>query len=112
MTWNERPSPYGRWSTPPHKPYSDYPPKPRVVEPTLDQREVVIERKLITLLLKENPRGRFLRIIEDSGGQRQASSIIIPMSGLKEFQQMLADMVAADGQIPPKSGTAPADAGK
>ena len=94
MISNERPSPYGR------SPYN--PPKPPVNEDTLHSGEVRIERKTFVFTLKENPRGRFLRITEDVGGRRD--TIIIPSTGLEEFQKLLDSMVKACNEIPPKNG--------
>jgi hypothetical protein len=50
--------------------------------------------------LKENPRGRFLRITEDVGGRRD--TIIIPAPGLDDFKKLLDEMVRAAGETPPK----------
>ena len=104
MISNERPSPYGRqpYGT---REFRDFKPKPRIVETTLSQSEVVIERKIFTLTLKENPRGRFLRIIETSGSKY--CSIIVPVAGMKDFQRLLADMVKADESMPVKKEIAP-----
>jgi hypothetical protein len=79
-------------------------PRPFVQEDTLKQGELQIERKFFSLTLKENPRGRFLRISEDVGGKRNA--IIIPSTGLLEFQKLLAEMVAAESKLPVKSPAA------
>jgi hypothetical protein len=57
-----------------------------------------VERKVITLSLKENPRGRFLRIIEDVGGRRDA--VIVPAAGLLELRQALDAVIAADAATP------------
>ena len=62
---------------------------------------VQIERKSFIFLLKENPRGRFLRIIEESG--RVNNSIIIPGAGLREFQKLLAEMAEAGDKLPSKN---------
>ncbi len=93
MISNERPSPYGR------SPHSQ--PKPPVAEDTLHSGEIQIERKTFIFTLKENPRGRFLRITEDVGGRRD--TIIIPATGLEEFKQLLDAMVQASHEIPEKS---------
>ena len=53
--------------------------------------------------LKENPRGRFLRITEDVGGRRD--NIIIPAPGLEDFLKVMEEMVKASGDIPPKETT-------
>ena len=92
MISNERPSPYG------HRPFG--PPRPVVNEDTLKSEKIQIERKTFVFTLKENPRGRFLRITEDVGGRRD--TIIIPAPGLEEFRKLLDAMVNASAQIPPK----------
>jgi len=53
------------------------------------------------LILKENPRGRFLRISEEVNGKRNA--IIIPSTGLADFKKLLDEMVKADKKITAKS---------
>ena len=107
MISNERPSPYGRQPYASRQ-YTDYKPKPRIVEDTLHKKELLIERKMFTLSLKQNPRGRFLRIVESSGNGTKFLSIIVPAEGMKDFQMMLAEMAKADAEIPPKNGPAPA----
>ena len=62
-------------------------------EETLKSEKIQIERKTFLLSLKENPRGRFLRITEDVGGRRD--TIIIPAPGLEEFKRVLDEMVKA-----------------
>ena len=96
MISNERPSPYGRGA------YS--PPKPPVAEDTLHSGEVRIERKNFVFTLKENPRGRFLRITEDVGGRRD--TIIIPSTGLTDFKKLVDDMAKASDEIPEKTPAA------
>lgn len=93
MISNERPSPYGQ-------PRHYGAPKPPVNEDTLKSDKIQIERKTFLLTLKENPRGRFLRITEDVGGRRD--TIIIPATGLDDFKKLVDDMVKASGEIPPK----------
>jgi hypothetical protein len=118
MISNERPSPYGRrpyqsqgyqsqgyqghgYGTP--KYYQQ--PRPPVQEDTLKSLELQVERKNFVLSLKENPRGRFLRITEDVGGRRD--TIIIPSTGLADFKKLLDEMVKASESIPEKTGNAP-----
>ena len=94
MISNERPSPGGR------RPYGgSHPPKPSVNEDTLRSENIQIERKNFVFTLKENPRGRFLRITEDVGGRRD--TIIIPAPGLPDFQKILNEMVTAAEELPP-----------
>src|SRR5512138_2756820 len=92
MISNDRPSPFG------NRQYGA--PKAPVAEDTLKTDKVQIERKTFVFALKENPRGRFLRITEDVGGRRD--TIIIPAPGLEDFRQLIDDMVKASGEIPPK----------
>jgi hypothetical protein len=74
--------------------------KPPVVEETLKSEQIQIERKTFLFALKENPRGRFLRITEGVGGRRD--TIIIPAPGLEEFKRLLDDMVRVAAEFPPK----------
>jgi hypothetical protein len=93
MISNDRPSPYGQ------RPYGA--PKAPINEDTLRSDKVQIERKTFLFSLKENPRGRFLRITEDVGGRRD--TIIIPAPGLEDFKKLLDDMVKASNETPPKA---------
>jgi hypothetical protein len=93
MISNERPSPFGH-----HRGHRG-PPKPPVNEDTLKTDKIQIERKTFVLTLKENPRGRFLRITEDVGGRRD--TIIIPAPGLEDFKRLLDEMVQAANELPP-----------
>ena len=103
MISNERPSPFHRQPNrqPYHQPYAPQPPRPFVQEDTLKSEQVQIERKMFVLTLKENPRGRFLRITEDVGGRRD--TIIIPAPGLEDFKRLLDEMVKASDELPPKN---------
>jgi hypothetical protein len=92
MISNERPSPFSR--------HPNFSPKPPVNEDTLKSDQVQIERKIFVFTLKENPRGRFLRITEDAGGRRD--TIIIPSTGLDEFKKLLDDIIKASNELPPK----------
>ena len=76
-------------------------PRPPVQEDTLKSGELQIERKKFVLILKENPRGRLLRIIEEGAGRN--SSIIIPSTGLAEFQKLVDEMVKVSNELPEKN---------
>jgi hypothetical protein len=76
-------------------------PKAPVNEDTIKSAKIQIERKTFVLALKENARGRFLRITEDVGGRRD--TIIIPAPGLEEFRKLLDEMVQAANETPPKA---------
>jgi hypothetical protein len=95
MISNERPSPYGP------RAYAAAAPKPTVVEDTLKTDKVQIERKTFVFTLKENPRGRFLRITEDVNGRRDA--IIVPATGLEDFRNMLESMLRTSAETPLKT---------
>jgi hypothetical protein len=93
MISNERPSPYG------NRPYGQS--KPPVNEDTLKSEKIQIERKTFVFTLKENSRGRFLRITEDVGGRRD--TIIIPSTGLEDFKKLLDEMLKVSGELPPQN---------
>ena len=68
--------------------------RPPANEETLKTEKVQIERKTFVLSLKENPRGRFLRITEDVNGRRD--TIIVPATGLADFKRLVDEMVKAN----------------
>ena len=109
MSDHEQPSPFHKRTLPdtsgrapylsqPHAGYDQ--PYQRVNEDTLKTAEVQIERKFFVLTLKENPRGRFLRITEDIGGRH--NTIIIPSTGLAEFKNLVDNMAKTAEELPPK----------
>lgn len=97
MISNERPSPF-QPRRPNFSPHSSTP-RPPVDEKTLHTEQVQVERKTFVFLLKENQRGRFVRIIEESGGK--SNGIIIPYAGLESFLTTMAKTVEAANQPPP-----------
>ena len=76
-------------------------PKPQVVEETIKTEKIQIERKTFIFTLKENPRGRFLRITEDVNGRRD--NIIIPATGLEDFKRLFDDMLKTSAQTPARN---------
>lgn len=100
MISNERPSPYGHGHGHGHRSHSSGP-KQSVPEDTIATTKVQIERKSFILTLKENPRGRFLRITEDVNGRRD--TIIIPSTGLEDFKKAVEEMVQASDETPPRN---------
>ena len=68
----------------------------RVVENQLLSERIQIERKQFFFDLKENPRGRFLKITEEVGGRRD--TIIIPSTGLDLFRTTIDKAIDADKQ--------------
>ncbi len=61
--------------------------------------QVQVERKLFSFSLRQNPRGRFLRITEDVGGRRDA--IIIPSTGLESIRAIVENMIKVDAEAGP-----------
>src|SRR5258707_73355 len=110
MNSNEHPVPDGLWAEParsanprPFPRSSEWSPgaaKPPVREDSLKSGQVQIERKNFIFALKENPRGRLLRITEDIAGRY--NSIIIPATGLNEFKKLLEEMIKASDEQPLK----------
>lgn len=66
------------------------------MENQLLSEKIQIERKQFFFDLKENPRGRFLRITEDVGGRRD--TIIVPAPGLEAFRDMIEQVIQAANQ--------------
>jgi len=83
--------------------------RPPSNETVIRSERIQIERKSFQFTLKENPRGRFLRITEDVGGRRD--SIIVPATGLEEFCRVLGEVAREAGEnLPPPSAENPLDA--
>jgi hypothetical protein len=71
-------------------------PLPQVhMEQSIASRELTIERKHFIIELRQNERGRFLKITEAAHGRR--NSVIIPSTGLDEFEDKL-DEVLTEGE--------------
>ena len=70
------------------------------VETQLQNQSIRVERKHFTFDLRENPRGRFLRIIEEVNGRRDA--IIIPLTGLEDFRDQLNEIIKFSQTLSPK----------
>jgi hypothetical protein len=71
---------------------TDFIPKPDSI---LSAQEMDVERKHFRIELRENIRGRFLRITEAVAGRR--NSVIVPDTGLDDFLAALKN-VAAPGK--------------
>lgn len=74
--------------------------KTPVPEETIKTEKIQIERKTFIFSLKENPRGRFLRITEDVSGRRD--TIIVPAPGLEDFKKVVDQMLKVLTETPPK----------
>ena len=57
----------------------------------LESRELEIERKYFRIEVKENDRGRFVRITEESQGRR--NTVIIPGTGFAEFAKLINEVL-------------------
>ena len=66
------------------------------MDTVLKSENIAVERKTFLFDLRENPRGRFLRITEDANGRRD--SIVIPAPGLEEFRRVLDEIIVAHQQ--------------
>ena len=62
-----------------------------VPNPPLASEKLAIDRKVFFLDLKENDRGRFIKITEDVGGRRD--TIMLPMAAAKDFHEMLGRLI-------------------
>lgn len=66
-------------------------------ERTLGATHIQIERKLFHFALKENQRGKFLRITEEVAGRQD--HIIVPASGLQDFISALRQMAELNSKL-------------
>ncbi len=55
-------------------------------------RQLQIERKHFHVELRENDRGKFLRITEEAHGRR--NTIIIPSTGVDDFRSALREVLS------------------
>ncbi len=72
------------------------------MDSVIKSESIAVERKHFIFDLRENPRGRFLRITEDANGRRD--SIVIPAPGLEDFRRVLDEIISAHE----KAGNPPA----
>jgi hypothetical protein len=63
----------------------------------LASEKVTIDRKVFFLDLKENNRGRFLKITEDVGGRRD--TIMLPAEAFRDFAEAFARLVEFERTI-------------
>ena len=67
------------------------------MDPPLASERVLIDHKTFFLDLKENQRGRFLKITGDVGGRR--STIMLPVSGFREFAAAFARLAEVERRL-------------
>eukprot|EP00296_Roombia_truncata_P008025 JP446491.1.p1 GENE.JP446491.1~~JP446491.1.p1 ORF type:complete len:290 (-),score=74.17 JP446491.1:154-1023(-) len=77
------------------------PENPPETEIELLSKEVSVEQKKFFVNLKENQRGRFLKIAEVQAGQR--STIIVPSVGWVQFRDMLMELDSDDSPPVPQT---------
>jgi len=63
----------------------------RVPDAPIATEKVIIDRKIFFLDLKENARGRFMKITEDVGGRRD--TIMLPAPAFEDFAAALNRLV-------------------
>jgi hypothetical protein len=68
----------------------------RTDEP-LTSEKIQVDRKVFFLDLKENQRGRFLKITEDVSGRRD--TIMLPATGFQEFVEALSRIVEFEQRL-------------
>lgn len=61
----------------------------------IEAKQLQIERKHFHVELRENDRGKFLRITEEAHGRR--NTIIVPSTGVEDFRAAIADVLAGAG---------------
>jgi hypothetical protein len=66
--------------------------------PPLATEKLYSERKVFFLDLKENDRGRFVKITEDVSGRRD--TILLPVEALQEFVQSLTRIAEFERTLP------------
>ena len=72
----------------------DYDQGQRRSDPPLHSEKLMTERKTFFLDLKENDRGRFIKITEDVRGRRD--TIMVPIEILQDFSEALDRISEAD----------------
>lgn len=74
-------------------------------EIALKEIYVQVERKVFALALKQNERGRFLRLTEEANGRY--TTVIVPSMGLEELHEALGQIIAANATLPPPPSPSP-----
>jgi PurA ssDNA and RNA-binding protein len=72
-------------------------PGERMGSDPIASEKVTIERKIFFLDLKENQRGRFLKITEDVGGRRD--TIMLPAEAFRDFLEALQRLVEFESKL-------------
>jgi len=75
---------------------SDIPHQNKYSEPIAAEK-VGVDRKVFFLDLKENHRGRFLKVTEDVAGRR--NTVILPAEGFNEFLEAFRRLVEFEAKL-------------
>lgn len=70
---------------------------PRMASEPIASEKVTIDRKVFFLDLKENQRGRFMKITEDVGGRRD--TVMLPAAAFQDFLDALARLVEYESKL-------------
>ena len=70
---------------------------PRMPSEPIATEKVTIDRKVFFLDLKENQRGRFLKITEDVGGRRD--TVMIPAGVFQDFLEAVTRLVDYESKL-------------
>jgi hypothetical protein len=70
---------------------------PKMASEPIATEKVTIDRKVFFLDLKENQRGRFMKITEDVGGRRD--TIMLPAAAFRDFLEALARLVDYESKL-------------
>lgn len=70
---------------------------PRMASEPIASEKVTIDRKVFFLDLKENQRGRFMKITEDVGGRRD--TVMLPAAAFRDFLEALARLVEYESKL-------------
>jgi len=65
------------------------------MDTVIEAKEFQIERKHFHVELRENDRGKFLRITEEAHGRR--NTIIVPSTGVNDFTAAITEVLATSG---------------
>jgi len=69
----------------------------RPVNEPLASEKISVDRKMFFLDLKENNRGRFLKITEDVGGRRD--TIMLPVAAFRDFADALERLIEIERDL-------------
>ena len=70
---------------------------PKMPSEPIASEKVTIDRKVFFLDLKENQRGRFLKITEDVGGRRD--TVMVPAALFQDFLDAFARLVEYESKL-------------